>query len=169
MDVLWLGDPACEDLLLVGGKAANLSRLAARHRVPPGFCLTTAAFERARGGAGRRALAPPPHADARERLRGAGRAGRNRSAERGGALLGGRRGRRRASFAGQHETYLNVVGAEADLPTRSCAAGPRPAPSARWSTAASTAWPTSGARLAGTGPAADPWPTSRGSSSAPTR
>lgn len=36
----------CHDAHLVGGKAANLSPLAARHRVPPGFCLTTEVFAR---------------------------------------------------------------------------------------------------------------------------
>src|ERR1044072_5977182 len=44
VDILWLGDAASFDLALVGGKAANLSKLAARHRVPPGFCLTTSAL-----------------------------------------------------------------------------------------------------------------------------
>src|SRR5262249_51617996 len=43
--IVWLGDPACHDASLVGGKAANLSRLAARHPVPPGFCLTAAVGE----------------------------------------------------------------------------------------------------------------------------
>ena len=31
---------------MVGGKVASLSRLAQDYRVPPGFCLTTAAFDR---------------------------------------------------------------------------------------------------------------------------
>ena len=31
---------------MVGGKVANLSRLAAAHRIPPGFCVTTLAFTR---------------------------------------------------------------------------------------------------------------------------
>jgi len=39
LTVVWLGEPACSNSMLVGGKAANLSRLAATHRVPPGFCL----------------------------------------------------------------------------------------------------------------------------------
>ncbi len=41
--ILRLGDPACGDPAQVGGKAAHLSRLAAEHRVPAGFCLTAAA------------------------------------------------------------------------------------------------------------------------------
>ena len=39
-----LADPACGDPAQVGGKAANLSRLAAEHRVPAGLCLTAAAY-----------------------------------------------------------------------------------------------------------------------------
>ena len=37
MAVLWLGDEACDDVQLVGGKAANLTRLALGYRVPAGF------------------------------------------------------------------------------------------------------------------------------------
>ena len=50
MNILWLGDPDCHDPSLVGGKAANLSRVATAHPVPPGFCLTTSAFDQATGG-----------------------------------------------------------------------------------------------------------------------
>jgi phosphoenolpyruvate synthase/pyruvate phosphate dikinase len=40
MNLLWLGDPKSFDAILVGGKAANLSRLARIYpRVPDGFCL----------------------------------------------------------------------------------------------------------------------------------
>jgi hypothetical protein len=46
----WLGDPACHDLEHVGGKAATLSRLAADHTVPPGFCLTADAFKASQNG-----------------------------------------------------------------------------------------------------------------------
>ena len=38
-EVLWLGEPAAHDRARVGGKAAQLSRLAARFEVPPGVCL----------------------------------------------------------------------------------------------------------------------------------
>ena len=48
MDLLWLGDPKSFDVALVGGKAANLSRLARMyHRVPDGFCLPVAVMEQA--------------------------------------------------------------------------------------------------------------------------
>ena len=40
MAILWLGDEACDDVQLVGGKAANSSRLASGYRVPAGFCIT---------------------------------------------------------------------------------------------------------------------------------
>ena len=40
MNLLWLGDPSSFDAALVGGKAANLSRLARLYpRVPDGFSL----------------------------------------------------------------------------------------------------------------------------------
>ena len=40
MNLLWLGDPKSFDAALVGGEAANLSRLARLyHRVPDGFSL----------------------------------------------------------------------------------------------------------------------------------
>lgn len=41
--VAWLGEPGCDDVAQTGGKAANLARLAARYKVPPGFCLTVSA------------------------------------------------------------------------------------------------------------------------------
>ena len=59
----------------------------------------------------RRGLPPPVRPGRRRgsgRRRGAGRAG-------GGALVGHRRGPAHASFAGQQDTYLNVVGADAVL------------------------------------------------------
>src|SRR3712207_9049053 len=43
--VLRLGDPEGGDAAQVGGKAAQLSRLANDYRVPPGFSLTTAAYD----------------------------------------------------------------------------------------------------------------------------
>lgn len=46
MSILWLGDSDCHDVAVVGGKVANLSRLAAEYKVPPGFCLSTDAYHR---------------------------------------------------------------------------------------------------------------------------
>src|SRR5687767_8766851 len=63
MDVMWLGQSGCQDVSMVGGKVASLSRLAAEYRIPPGFCLTTAAFDRRPPDAAR-----VLHADLREIL-----------------------------------------------------------------------------------------------------
>lgn len=121
-EIVWLGEPAAEARALVGGKVAPLSRLAARHRVPPGFCLTTQGFDRAvadgerRGEAARGgALAMP--AEIRQAVIAAYRqlaeltgqeappvAVRSSAVDEDGADT---------SFAGQHDTYLNVVGEEA--------------------------------------------------------
>lgn len=114
--ILWLGEPACNDPLAVGGKAASLSRLAERYPVPPGFALTTALFDRAshqeRAADDNEALVLS--ADVRGEIVAAyrqlaGRAGMDDPAvavrssavdEDGGD----------ASFAGQHETFLNIAG-----------------------------------------------------------
>ena len=45
-EILRLDDPACTDPAVVGGKAANLGRLAHDFPVPAGFCLTAAAHAR---------------------------------------------------------------------------------------------------------------------------
>ncbi len=58
-DILWLGEPACHDRTVVGGKAANLSRLTATHRVPPGFCLAAPVFNRARADGSEPTALPP--------------------------------------------------------------------------------------------------------------
>jgi pyruvate,water dikinase len=111
MEILWLGDSACHDRLLVGGKVANLSRLAADHRVPPGFCLTAGAFGHASvDGSPLQSELYDKVALAYQRL--AEQCGvhtpsvavRSSAVDEDGA---------EASFAGQHETYLNVVGVEA--------------------------------------------------------
>lgn len=105
--VWWLGQPECGERPRVGGKAANLSRLAEDFRVPPGFSLIPGDEPAAEG-------MPPTLA-----------------AELAGAYeqLGERLGAadppvavrssavdedsESASFAGQHETFLNVSGIEA--------------------------------------------------------
>jgi phosphoenolpyruvate synthase/pyruvate phosphate dikinase len=108
-NILWLGDPAACDLSLVGGKTANLSLLAAKHPVPPGFCLTTEAFDKWTGDEfppalyGELTTAYRKLADLYN-LTEPGVAVRSSAVDEDGAT---------ASFAGQHETYLNVAGAEA--------------------------------------------------------
>ncbi len=111
--ILRLGDPGSGDPARVGGKAANLSRLAAEHRVPAGFSITAATYRPDQ----------PPDAPLPLDL-GAGIAAayeelsqssgvpdvpvavRSSALDEDGDL---------ASFAGQHETELNLVGFDAVL------------------------------------------------------
>src|SRR5512144_352173 len=106
MNLLWLGDPNSFDSSLVGGKAANLSRLARMyHRVPDGFSVPITVMDEVHP------------LDLRDeiicaisdlmnchRLPDFIAAVRSSAVDEDGAT---------ASFAGQHETYLNIVGAEA--------------------------------------------------------
>jgi phosphoenolpyruvate synthase/pyruvate phosphate dikinase len=108
MNLLWLGDPKSFDAALVGGKAANLSRLARMyHRVPDGFSLSVRVMDEAHP------------LDLRDEITCAisdliachslpdfVAAVRSSAVDEDGAM---------ASFAGQHETYLNIVGADAIL------------------------------------------------------
>src|SRR5438309_8290959 len=114
MHVAWLGEPSSLDATTVGGKTANLGRLATSFRVPPGFCLEASAFDELRP-----ALDGNPRA--RARLRElvaasyadlASRVGERepRVAVRSSAI-GEDSGD--ASFAGQHETVLDVGGVDA--------------------------------------------------------
>jgi pyruvate,water dikinase len=106
MNLLWLGDPKSFDVALVGGKAANLSRLARLyHRVPDGFSLPVTVMDEAH---------PLDLQDeitcaisdlmACHGLPDFIAAVRSSAVDEDGVT---------ASFAGQHETYLNIVGAEA--------------------------------------------------------
>ena len=121
MNILWLGDPACHDTARVGGKAANLSRLADIHHVPPGFCLTAVAYQNA--------LAAGLFQDQPDKapqnfptdihdelvltyqalaeqckMDDPSVAVRSSAVDEDGAD---------SSFAGQHETFLNIVGRDA--------------------------------------------------------
>ena len=120
MDILWLGQPECQDGRLVGGKAANLNLLAASHRVPPGFCLTTEVFRRWMAMAARDETELPPgtlplalyeplimaYQDLAHRCGVADLAVAVRSSAVDEDSAS-------ASFAGQHESFLNVAGAKA--------------------------------------------------------
>lgn len=101
--ITWLGDRDCHDVRLSGGKASALSRLAEWHSVPPGFCITSGALS---------GLTPPFSLP--EQLRAAVSSAyaalsgetpavaiRSSSVDEDG--IG-------TSFAGVHETYLNVRG-----------------------------------------------------------
>jgi pyruvate,water dikinase len=114
MQVAWLGEPASLDATTVGGKTANLGRLATSFRVPPGFCLDVSAFDElrqaldgdARARAKLRELVAASYADLARRV------GEYapRVAVRSSAI-GEDAGD--ASFAGQHETVLDVGGVDA--------------------------------------------------------
>jgi phosphoenolpyruvate synthase/pyruvate phosphate dikinase len=101
-EVLWLGDPRAADPALAGDKAAALSRLAAGHRVPPGFVLSLS-------GATPDRSARAAVADAYRTL--AERCGvadppvvvRSSAVDEDGAD---------ASFDGRHDSVLGVAGAE---------------------------------------------------------
>ena len=120
MDVLWLGQPECRNAELVGGKAANLSPLAAGYQVPPGFCLTTEASAQWMALAARDktelslgTLPPTLHTTLSMAYRDLARrcgvtdpavAVRSSAVDEDGASV---------SFAGQYETFLNVTEAVA--------------------------------------------------------
>lgn len=115
MEILWLGDVACHDQTQTGGKAAQLSRLAALHSVPLGFCLPATTLAAVFG-----------HHPARQQSETAGWLTRLSEAY---AALAARSGSTTpavavrssaidedgldSSFAGQHQTFLNVVGVAA--------------------------------------------------------
>jgi phosphoenolpyruvate synthase/pyruvate phosphate dikinase len=115
VDLLWLGEPVCSDVSVAGGKIASLSRLASSYPVPPGFCLPASAVALF-GGANGDVRAPISDAflaaiegayqslGARCGVDDVPVAVRSSAVDEDGA---------EASFAGQHATFLNVVGAPA--------------------------------------------------------
>jgi pyruvate,water dikinase len=117
MEILWLGHPDCHDVNRVGAKAANLSRLLAHHRIPPGFCLPVAAYAQWATHTGDAPPTPAVPAALYSALAAAyhdlaARCGvaepsvavRSSAVDEDGAT---------ASFAGQYDTYLNLVGVDA--------------------------------------------------------
>jgi phosphoenolpyruvate synthase/pyruvate phosphate dikinase len=106
-DVAWLGTAEAHDTATVGGKASSLSRLAAEHRVPPGFVLRVAALRHAAPDLTQGTVPEPLRASiaAAYSTLGSGTVAVRSSAidEDGDAH----------SFAGQHATYLNVQGLDA--------------------------------------------------------
>lgn len=115
-NIAWLGETTCSNVELSGGKAANLSLLAEHYPVPPGFCVTTKAFAQAKS------EGPDPErlflskelfdeiASAYRQLDKRCQSKPLRVAVRSSAAA---EDGPRASFAGQHDTYLNVIGIEA--------------------------------------------------------
>jgi pyruvate, water dikinase len=105
-NLLWIGDPKSFEATLVGGKAANLSRLARLyHRVPDGFSVPVTVMTEAHPLDLRDEItAAISDLVTCHRLPDFIAAVRSSAVDEDGAA---------ASFAGQHETYLNIVGAEA--------------------------------------------------------
>ncbi|RKZ39501.1 MAG: hypothetical protein DRQ49_11295 [Gammaproteobacteria bacterium] len=115
MEITWLGQPDCHQLSLVGGKVANLSRLAADYPVPPGFCLTTNAFAQWTLTENKTEPRVPPSiyellAEAYQSLAKMCQVAEPKVAVRSSAID---EDGQNASFAGQYETYLNQVGIDA--------------------------------------------------------
>ncbi|HMM43042.1 MAG TPA: PEP/pyruvate-binding domain-containing protein [Thermomicrobiales bacterium] len=108
-EILWLDDPRASDSDRVGAKTAHLSRLAQLHRIPPGFCLTVAAYRMRdagdRVGPELRGLIEDSYDELAERTGTASPAVAVRSSaiDEDGPI---------ASFAGQHQTLLNVRGVD---------------------------------------------------------
>jgi len=105
-NVVWLGDRDAA-LQQIGGKASQLSRLASLHRVPPGFAITARSF-----GSGQHLsdeLRTEIAAAYRQLAEQTGEA-EPRVAVRSSAID---EDGPQASFAGQHETFLNVAGVDA--------------------------------------------------------
>jgi pyruvate,water dikinase len=105
MNLLWLGDPKSFDSSLVGGKAANLSRLARMyHRVPDGFSLPVTLMDGVHPLDLQNEITYAiSELMACHSLPDFIAAVRSSAVDEDGAT---------ASFAGQHETYLNIVGAD---------------------------------------------------------
>jgi len=119
--ITWLGQGDCHDCTLVGGKGANLCHLATQHRIPPGFCLTAEAFDQALASGltleekvdPTQAFPPALYSElaaAYQRLGERCGVDTPSVAVRSSALD---EDSNTASFAGQHETYLNITGIEA--------------------------------------------------------
>lgn len=120
MEVLWRGHADCHDVNRAGAKAAHLSRLASRYRIPLGFCLAAQAssqwtelIDRTRPASSTPGILPALSDALASAYRDLGEicgvadpsvAVRSSAIAEDGSTH---------SFAGQHETYLNIVGAHA--------------------------------------------------------
>lgn len=100
MQILWFTDQSCQNQTLVGGKAASLARLSAHYRVPAAFCIVFDPFTEAMPQEFQPSLQAAYHQlIAASQLGNAGVAVRSSAVAEDGMTT---------SFAGQHETILNV-------------------------------------------------------------
>ncbi len=107
MDIRWLGDENCNDPQRVGPKAANCSRLKEKFNVPPGFCIASVKIE-----AKHTALDDTEKKEIAESYHKLGQimGVKNPSvAVRSSAVD---EDKPNVSFAGQHDTFLNIIGEE---------------------------------------------------------
>ena len=120
MEVLWLGHADCHDANRAGAKAAHLSRLTAAYRIPPGFCISAAAYaqwaecpDSELSASSTPSLPPALYQAVASAYRSLADmcggvdlrvAVRSSAVDEDGATR---------SFAGQYETYLNIVGVDA--------------------------------------------------------
>ncbi len=113
MYIEWLGQSDCHLCSRTGGKAAQLSRLVADYSIPPGYCVTAAAFELWNGSALKTNGLPPelraPIMAAYAELGALRDLSEMPVAVRSSSLI---EDGSKFSFAGQFETVLNVVGDE---------------------------------------------------------
>ncbi len=112
-DILWLDDPASRDPSITGGKVAQLARLAARYPVPAGFSITAPAYAAHHDPTDATRMPESLRdaiADAYLRLATIAGTPDPAVAVRSSAVD---EDGRQASFAGQHETFLNVSGMDA--------------------------------------------------------
>ncbi len=115
MEIVWLGGKACKHCSVVGGKGAGLCHLSADFRVPPLFCVTAEAHSRwaAEIDQANEHLPGPLYAQLAQAY--AELAALSGSAEPGVAVRSSALDEdgQNASFAGQHQTFLNVQGIDA--------------------------------------------------------
>lgn len=104
----WLGEDSCHEEALVGGKASSLSRLASMQRVPPGFAIAALPVRGFDSLAGLGSVVCDAYRQLGTRCSTAEPAVAVRSSAIGEDGCD-------ASFAGQHDTYLNIRGADALL------------------------------------------------------
>src|SRR5258708_5072338 len=114
MKTAFLGEDSARDARLVGAKAATLSRLADRFRVPAGFCLDATVFDQL----GSALEGDAASLAALRALIEAGHQGLESRTGRGAPLVAMRSSAigedgAETSFAGQHETLLDVRGVDA--------------------------------------------------------